>query len=86
MDFFDFAPKTDEELAATTTEGGDIDADLATKTYDIRDSLEDGDTTLLEKDNPQEQEKVIEAKVEKSVETAQEISDLNAFSSGRSNL
>ena len=80
MDFFDFAPKTDEELAAAVTEDtGGVDADLAAKAYEIKDDLQDGDGTLLEKDEPIIPEKVVEPKAEKVVETVQEVSDLSAM-------
>jgi len=77
MDFFDFAPKTDEELAASSTKEGEVDLDLAAKTYEIKEDLDD-DSTLLDKTVVQTETKT-EIKPEVNVpkvEPSKEVSDL----------
>ena len=44
MDFFDFTPKTDEEIAQSSTKGDDIDSDILDTKYDVKDSLDEGDS------------------------------------------
>lgn len=76
MDFFDFAPKTDEELAASSTKEGDIDSDLAAKAYEIKDDLVEGDDTLLEKPEVEVQPEIKQEVKTPKVEQTQAVSDL----------
>jgi len=75
MDFFDFAPKTDEELAASSTKEGEVDLDLAAKTYEIKEDLED-DSTLLEKTGIQTKTEIKPEVNIPKVEPYKEVSDL----------
>ena len=47
MDFFDFTPKTDEEIAQSSTKGDDIDSDILDTKYDVKDSLDEGDSDKI---------------------------------------
>lgn len=56
-DFFDFAPRTDEEIAASDTKGDAIDSDIAAKTYEIKDDLDDdGESKETDAAKPSETE------------------------------